>query len=473
MCTVLEWHNDQLYAGGTFTTAGAIAAANVAVWNGSSWSALGSGSANGVNKSVSALAFQGNDLYVGGSFTTAGGVAADGIARWDGASWSALGAGCKGGVSCIGILGSEVYVGGGFTNVGGVNARSFAKWDGVSWTTWPLTDDVFQYPLNDAATRMVVKDGSLYIGGNFNQAGGVIANHVVRYDGSSFYPLGEKPANGFTTPPINVACIGQADDGIYVGGLFTVAGKTPASRIARWDGTTWNTVGGGTRGGTSSANRVLAIAGRGSEVFVGGTFTNVGGINVKNIARWDGAYWWNMGFGFDASVGVLTATPSAVYAGGSFTNVTDPPYIITVNHIAMWDGYYWHNLGSGVNASGTVNAIAVAGNNVYIGGTFTSAGGVTANRIAVWNGVNWASLGTGSANGLNGTVYAIAVNGSDVYVGGSFANAGTAVVRGIAKWDGANWSGLGSGATGRARARSGTWLSAVTENSIAADASPT
>ena len=48
---------------------------------------------------------------------------------------------------------------------------------------------------------MLVKDGSLYIGGNFNQAGDVIANHVVRYDGSNFYPLGGKPANGFATPP--------------------------------------------------------------------------------------------------------------------------------------------------------------------------------------------------------------------------------------------------------------------------------
>src|SRR5256885_3217508 len=86
-----------------------------------------------------------------------------------------------------------------------------------------------------------------------------------------------KPANGFATPPINVACIGQADDGVYVGGLFTAAGKTLANRIARWDGTTWNTVGGGTMGGTGSANRVLAIAGLGSDVFVGGTFTSVGG----------------------------------------------------------------------------------------------------------------------------------------------------------------------------------------------------
>jgi hypothetical protein len=113
----------------------------------------------------------------------------------------------------------------------------------------------------------------------------------------------------------------------------------------------------------------------------------------------------------------------------------------------MWDGFNWYNMGSGVNANGTVNAIAISGNNVYVGGTFTNASGVSANRIAMWDTANWYSLGTGSANGLNGTVLAIAVNGSDVYVGGTFTDAGTLVVRGIAKWDGANWSGLGSGAT--------------------------
>jgi trimeric autotransporter adhesin len=249
-----------------------------------------------------------------------------------------------------------------------------------------------------------------------------------------------------------VSCIGQADDGIYVGGLLTAAGKTLASRIARWDGTNWNDVGGGTMGGTSSANRVLGIAGRNNEVFVGGTFTSVGGINVSNIARWDGFNCWNMGMGFDATVVALAASQSAVYVGGSFTNVNDPPFVFTVNHIAMWDGFNWYNLGSGVNANGTVNAIAVSGQNVYVGATFTNASGVTANRIAVWNGANWASLGIGTQNGLNGTVLAIAVNGSDVYVGGLFTNAGTTVVRSIAKWDGANWSGLGSGATGTSAA---------------------
>jgi hypothetical protein len=57
-----------LYAGGYFTTVGGSAANNIAQWNGSSWSALGSG----MNYSVSALAVSGGTLYAGGDFTTAG-----------------------------------------------------------------------------------------------------------------------------------------------------------------------------------------------------------------------------------------------------------------------------------------------------------------------------------------------------------------------------------------------------------------
>src|SRR5258708_16020263 len=126
-----------------------------------------------------------------------------------------------------------------------------------------------------------------------------------------------------------------------------------------------------------------------------------------------------------------------------------PPFTFTVNHIAMWDGFNWYSLGSGVNANSGINAIAVSGNNVYIGGTFTNASGVTANRIAVWNGANWASLGSGSANGLNGTVLAIALNGSDVYVGGPFTNPGTSVVPCLSQWHGANSSPLGTRPTHR------------------------
>ncbi len=78
-----------LYAGGDFTTAGGRTANHIAKWNGSSWSALGSG----VNDTVYALAVSGSAVYAGGNFTTAGGNAANYIAKWNGSSWSALGSG--------------------------------------------------------------------------------------------------------------------------------------------------------------------------------------------------------------------------------------------------------------------------------------------------------------------------------------------------------------------------------------------
>ena len=58
-----------LCAGGDFTVAGGVGASRVAKWNGSSWSALGSGISNG---SVFALTFDNaGNLYVGGAFSLA------------------------------------------------------------------------------------------------------------------------------------------------------------------------------------------------------------------------------------------------------------------------------------------------------------------------------------------------------------------------------------------------------------------
>src|SRR5439155_26483955 len=69
-----------LYIGGGFTIVGDVFANHIAKWNGSSWSALGSG----MNDTVVALAVSGSNVYAGGYFMTAGGSAATNIAKWNG-----------------------------------------------------------------------------------------------------------------------------------------------------------------------------------------------------------------------------------------------------------------------------------------------------------------------------------------------------------------------------------------------------
>ncbi|MCX6917183.1 MAG: hypothetical protein NT167_29785, partial [Verrucomicrobia bacterium] len=83
-----------LYIGGDFTVVRDVIANRIAKWDGSAWSALGSG----MNSYVSALALSGSDLYAGGDFTYATNVGPSAvnvnyIAKWDGSAWSALGSG--------------------------------------------------------------------------------------------------------------------------------------------------------------------------------------------------------------------------------------------------------------------------------------------------------------------------------------------------------------------------------------------
>ena len=131
--------------GGNFTAAGSVAANNIAKWNGSSWSALGSGVTGATGgPAVQALACDSaGSLYAGGCFTTAGGVTANYIAKWNGSAWSALGSGMSGGTygsnfdeTALWALAFDssgnLYAGGGFTTAGGKQSSNIAEYHMVA-----------------------------------------------------------------------------------------------------------------------------------------------------------------------------------------------------------------------------------------------------------------------------------------------------------------------------------------------------
>jgi hypothetical protein len=161
----------------------------------------------------------------------------------------------------------------------------------------------------------------------------------------------------------------------------------------------------GTRPGALN-NAVLAVAVSGSDVYVGGGFTDAGGNpNADYIARWDGSAWQALGNGLNSWVSALAVSGTNVYIGGFFTDAGGNP---NADYIARWDGSAWQALGGGLNDA--VRAVAVSGSDVYVGGDFTDAGGnPNADRIARWDGSAWQALG----NGLNNTVFAVAVSGSE------------------------------------------------------------
>ena len=83
--------------------------------------------------------------------------------------------------------------------------------------------------------------------------------------------------------------------GLYAGGHFTTAGGSPANRIANWDGSSWTALGSGISGDGTSPRFVSALAVSGSNLYEGGLFTAAGGIEATNIARWNGSSWSSLG----------------------------------------------------------------------------------------------------------------------------------------------------------------------------------
>jgi hypothetical protein len=201
-----------LYIGGQFTSVGGVFATNIAKWNGSSWSALGSG----VDNSVHALAISGNDVYVGGRFTMAGGSVASGIARWNGSSWSPLDAGVNGQVWALAVSGSNVYAGGVFTFAGGSEAKCIAKWNGSSWSALGLgiwVGPPIEQPI-PVVGALAMSGSNLYVGGIFTLAGGGAANHIAKWDGSRWSALG----SGIGGSEPFVGAIAVSGSNVYVGG---------------------------------------------------------------------------------------------------------------------------------------------------------------------------------------------------------------------------------------------------------------
>jgi hypothetical protein len=436
---VLAVSGGTLYAGGYFTTAGGNAANYIAQWNGSSWSPLDSGMSGGneYGPYVDALAVSGSTLYAGGDFTSAGGSAANCIAQWNGSRWSPLGYGlgssygrpAYGYVTALAVSGSTLYAGGNFSSAGGSPADYIAQWNGTSWS--PLGSG-----MNHLVAALAVSGSTLYAGGQFTTAGGNAANYIAQWDGSSWSALGSGVKRG-------VAALAVSGSTLYAGGGFTTAGGNPANCIAQWDGSGWSALGSGMSGGNEYGPYVGALAVSGGMLYAGGNFTTAGGSPANYIAQWNGTNWSALGSGMNFYVDALAVSGSTLYAGGYLMSAGGN----AANYIAQWNGSSWSALGSGMSGVGGdgggpyVSVLAVSGNTLYAGGEFTTAGGSAANSIAQWDGSSWSAVGSG----MNGTVLALAVSGSTLYAGGYFTTVGGSAANNIAQWNGSSWSALGSG----------------------------
>ncbi|MBL8725811.1 MAG: hypothetical protein JNK49_17340 [Planctomycetes bacterium] len=312
---VAELPGGDLVAGGQSFSPGR--ALRIARWNGSDWQGL----ARGMNGPVLALGRLANgDLVAGGAFTGAGAVAAGGVARWNGSTWSAFGAGVSGStvsgkparVFAVATLpNGDLVVGGNFTMAGGVPANHVARWNGTSWA--PLGAGVAG-PAPFVFALAVLPNGDLVAGGQFVTAGGVAASNLARWDGAVWAPLGAGTSSDFPLTPGQVEALLVLPNGdLVAAGGFNLAGGSRANHIARWDGSTWSPFG----AGMDRALYALALLPNG-DLLAGGAMTTAGNLTAAGVARWDGAAWSGLHSGIGTTVRALAVLPNGdVLAGGA------------------------------------------------------------------------------------------------------------------------------------------------------------
>jgi hypothetical protein len=117
-------------------------------------------------------------------------------------------------------------------------------------------------------------------------------------------------------------------------------------------------------------------------MFAGGSFLNAGGVSASRVAKWDGSSWTTLGSGLNNNVQALATDSSGnLYAAGSFTSSGGS---LSVNRIARWDGSAWHALGAGMDANANGLTVTPSGELLVVG-QFNSPG----SGIAIWNGSVW------------------------------------------------------------------------------------
>jgi hypothetical protein len=199
---------DKLFVGGSFMSAGGSTAGQyLARWNASNntWSPVGSGISGGFTNAfmTSLQPFNpggGERLVAGGFFDTAGGVAnTASLAMWNGTTWEAMGTGwtgsTRGSIWSMAVWNGRLYVGGGVVNqpglIAGLPWTGFASWDGHEWDAPPSAMAGFSPYIG---ALQVFNDGSgdaLFAAGRFTSLNGVTNTSLIaKWTGTAWAAVG-------------------------------------------------------------------------------------------------------------------------------------------------------------------------------------------------------------------------------------------------------------------------------------------
>ncbi len=271
----------------------------------------------------------------------------------------------------------------------------------------------------DATVGAVYSSGkTIYIGGDFSEVGpytgGCVPFSLATGEIAAVFPK--------TNGNVQAICA-DGSGGWFIGGFFSSADGLTRNNIAHilqngsvdpaWD---------------ADANAgVRSLVMNGSTLYAGGDFTVIGGQSRDYLAALNGqtgkATDWRVNA--NNSILCLASDGANIYAGGNFTEILFQERSYCIGVTAGWSP---HLIWGTEPPSDPVDAIAVNGPIVYVGGSFTHINRANRGRLVALHASTGDTVSAFNAFGLataDAAVYSIVVNGSNLYVGGGFSRFGS------------------------------------------------
>jgi hypothetical protein len=394
-----------IYFGGNFTTvsnnnrsrlAAVSPTGNLLSWNPSA------------NNNVFTLAIDNSIVYIGGAFTLINGNTRNRLAAVNTSGnlldWNPN---AGGNVMAMSITQNAIYLGGVFTNVRATTRNRLASVDLININT---TGNLLTWNpnANGNVLALSISGSNIYIGGSFTSVNGNSRNRLAAVDTSGNVLNWNPNANA------NVTAIATFGANIHVGGNFTILQQASTARNRMM---AINTSGNVISWNPNINNVVNTIAILGDNIYIGGNFTSVNG-NTRNrlavINTSGNVLTWNPNA--NNTVYTLAISGDNIYIGGIFSSISNNTrnrlaVVNTSGNLLNWNPF----------ASSAVHSIAVSGDNIYFGGNFTAIGGNvinipgnSRNYLAAVNTsghlLDWNPEGTNN-------VLAIAISGDNIYIG--------------------------------------------------------
>jgi hypothetical protein len=283
-------------------------------------------------------------------------------------------------------VGSTIYVGGSFHSIGGHARTSLAAVDvrtGVVLDWAPavrgrqfLADPKYNHYLVASVDALAASGSSIYAGGFFDHVGGMLRRNLVALDARTGRPTSWNPDAGPWGKTVNALAIKGST--VYVGGSFTEVGATKRAGLAAINlktglPTKWRPPPIRYQR-LSRQGDVLALAVAGSRLYIGGVFDRIAGLPARALPVLDTANGhllpWRVPIsnsGGDPYVEVIVTDGDSVYIGGGQGVGFDEVGASARFGVAEIDARTANVTGWNPCSNVGVSAIAVAGSQIAIG----------------------------------------------------------------------------------------------------------